>query len=58
MLLILSIYVKAYDGQTKWTYFLIKDDDLLEKYGTIWDKVSTDIEKEFDSKLVYNKISL
>ena len=24
-------------------YFLIKDDGLLEKYNTIWDKVSTDI---------------
>ena len=25
-------YVKSYDGQTKWMYFLIEDDDLLEKY--------------------------
>ena len=30
-------------------------DELLEKYNTIWDKVSADIKKEFDSKLVYNK---
>ena len=30
-------------------------DKLLEKYDTIWDKVSTDIKKEFDSKLFYNK---
>ena len=35
-------------------YFLIEDDDLLEKYNTIWDKVS-DIRKEFDSEPVYNK---
>ena len=28
-------YVKSYDGQTKWMYFLIVDDDLLEKYNTI-----------------------
>ena len=35
-----SAYVKSYDGQTKWTYFLIKDDVLLEEYNTIWDKVS------------------
>ena len=25
-------YVKSYDGQTKWMYFLIKDDGLPEKY--------------------------
>ena len=35
--------------------FLIEDDDLLEKYTTIWDKFSADIEKEFDNKPVYNK---
>ena len=36
-------------------YLLIEDDDLLEKYNTIWDKVSADIKKEFDSEHVYNK---
>ena len=36
-------------------YFLIENDNLLEKYNTIWDKVSTDIKKEFDSEPVYNK---
>ena len=50
-----SAYVKSYDGQTKWMYFLIADDDLLEKYNTIWDKVSDDMKKGYDSKLVYNK---
>ena len=45
----------AYDGQTKWMYFLIEEDDLLEKYNTIWDEVSADIKKEFDSETVYNK---
>ena len=55
-----SAYVKSYYGQTKWMYFLIEDDDLLEKYNTIWDKVSADIKKEFDSEkiikiIVYNK---
>ena len=52
-----SAYVKSYDGQTKWMYFLIEDDDLLEKYNTIWDKVSADIKKEFDSKPFHNKKS-
>ena len=50
-----SAYVKSYDGQTKWMYLLIEDDDLLEKYNTIWDKASADIKKEFDNKPVYNK---
>ena len=27
-----STYVKSYDGQTRLMYFLIEDDDLLEKY--------------------------
>ena len=49
-----SVYIKSYDGQTKWMYFLIEDDGLLEKYNTIWDKVSTDTKKEFDSEPVYN----
>ena len=53
-----SAYVKSCDGQTKWMYFLIEDDNLLEKYNTIWDKVNADIKKEFDSKPVYNTNNL
>ena len=56
MLLKTCAYVKRYDGQTKWMFFLFENDDLLEKYNTIWDKVSADIKEEFDSKRVY-KIS-
>ena len=40
-----SAYIKIHDGQTKWMYFFIEDNDLLEKYNTVWDKVSTDIIK-------------
>ena len=36
--------------------FFIENDDLLEKYNIIWDKVSTNIKREFDSEPVYNKI--
>ena len=35
--------------------FLIEGDDILEKYNIIWDKVSADIKKEFDSRRVYHK---
>ena len=31
----ISAHAKNYDGQTKWMYFVIEDDDLLEKYNTI-----------------------
>ena len=49
-----SAYVKSYDKQTKWMYFLIEDDGLSEKYSTIWDKVSVDIKKESVSEPVYD----
>ena len=51
-----SAYVKSSDGKTKWRYFLTEDDDLLKKCNTIWDKVSADIKKEFDSESVNNKV--
>ena len=38
-------YVKGYDGQTKWINFLIEDDNLLERYKTIWDKASAVFKK-------------
>ena len=40
-----SAYGKSYDGQTRWMYFLIEDDELLEKYSTIWDKFYADMKK-------------
>ena len=55
MLLKTSSYVKKYDKQTKWMYFLNQDDDLLGKHNAIWDKVSADIKKEFYNKPVYNE---
>ena len=53
-----SAYVKSYDEQIKWMYFLIENDDLLEKYNTVWDKVGADIKKEFDSEPAYKKFFL
>ena len=48
-------YVKSYDGKTKWMYFLIENDDLLEKCNIIWDKAGLISKQEFDSEPVYNK---
>ena len=39
-------------------WFLIENDDLLENFNTMWDKVRVDIKKEFDSKPVYNNFFL
>ena len=36
--------------------FFIEDNDLLEKYNTIPDKVSTDIKKGFNSRLSAKKL--
>ena len=57
--------VKSYEGQTKWTYFLIEDDGLFKKYYTIWDKFSSHIKKNLivclskinNSKKLKNNIS-
>ena len=46
---------KSYDDQTKWINFLIEDDDLLEKYNILWDKVTSDVKRELDSELLYDK---
>ena len=35
ILLKTSAHIKSYEGQTKWMYFLIEYDDLLEKYNAI-----------------------
>ena len=51
-----SAYVQSYDGQTKWIYFLIEYDGLLEKYNAIWDKVSADIKKNLIASLSIIKI--
>ena len=50
-----SAYVKSYDGQTKWIYFLTEDNDLFKKYNAFLEKVSANLKKEFDSESVYNK---
>ena len=34
---------------------MTKDDDLLNKYNTVWDKISTHIKKVLNSEPVYNK---
>ena len=40
---------------TKYMSFFIKDGELLKKFNEIWEIVSNSINKEFDSKPVYNR---
>lgn len=47
-------YTKRFD-ETKYIFFLIKDDKLKEKYNNIWNKVSNSIRKWFDSETVYHE---
>ena len=49
----MSTYTRNFD-ETRYMFFFIKDNELLEKYHEIWDKVSKTIQKKFDSEPVYN----
>ena len=50
----MSTYGKDFD-ETKYISILIKDDELLEKYNEIWEKVKNNLKKEFDTESVYNE---
>ena len=50
----MTAYRKDFD-ETKFMSFLIKDDELLEKYNEIWEKVTDGLKKRLDSEPVYNK---
>ena len=50
----MTAYRKDFD-ETKFMSFLIKDDELLEKYNEIWEKVTDGLKKGLDGEPVYNK---
>ena len=50
----MTTYRKDFD-ETKFKSFQMKDDELLEKYNEIYEKVKNSLRKEFDSVPVYNK---
>ena len=37
-------------------YFFVKDDELLEKYNSIWNKVNNRIKEKLDCEPIYNNI--
>ena len=50
----MTAYRRDFD-ETKCISFLIKEDELLEKYDEIWEKVKNSLKKEFDSKPIHNE---
>ena len=50
----MSAYRRDFD-ETPYLLFLIRNNEMLEKYGEIWDKVNHTIKKEFCSEPVYNE---
>ena len=48
----MSKYSKSF---VKYVLWVIKDDELQEKYNKIWYKVSNSIKKGFNSEPVYNE---
>ena len=48
--------VKSYDDQTKWITFLIEDDDFLEKYNILWDKVTSDVKGNLTANCCIKKV--
>ena len=50
-----SAYVKSYDGEIKWIYFFIEDEELLETYNNIWNEIRSSITKELDCEPINSK---
>ena len=48
-----SQFIKSYDGESKWTYFLIKVDELLK--NTVIFLIESVMKTQFKSELIYNK---
>ena len=46
-------YIKYFEKEEKICLFLIKDDDVLDKYNEIWDKVKNKLNIKFHSMSVY-----
>ena len=47
-------YVKYFDKNSKHMNFLVNDEEILDKYNKIWNKINNWFKKKFDSEPVYN----
>ena len=48
-------YIKYFENGGKNIYFLIKDDDVLDKYNEIWKKIKKTLNTKFNSMPVYDE---
>ena len=51
----MSGYIKYFENGGKNMSFVIKDDNVLDKYNKIWDKIKTDLNIKFHSMPVYDE---
>ena len=51
----MSWYIKCFENDGKKMSFLIKDDDVLDKYNEIWNSIKKTLGIKFHSMLVYNE---
>ena len=49
----MSGYIKYFENGSKNMYFLIKDDEVWDKYNKIWDKIKNKLNIKFHSEPVY-----
>ena len=51
----MSGYIKYFENGGKNMSFMVKDDNVLDKYNKIWDKIKEKLNIKFHSMLVYNE---
>ena len=51
----MSEYVKYFENDGKNMSFMVKDDNALDKYNKIWDKIKEKLNIKFHSMPVYDK---
>ena len=51
----MSGYIKFFENGGKNMSFMVKDDDILDKYNEIWDKIKNKVNIKFHSASVYDE---
>ena len=51
----MSGYIKYFEKGGKSMSFMVKDDDVLDKYNKMWDKIKEKLTIKFHSMHVYDK---